>query len=150
ATALYTLARVYLISGEYEKALPAMMRSIDIKSDDDGTVQHAPSGMETATLCLLSKLAKDDERKDLRKRFGHQPPPEPSGPKTKADVKLIRGGVLNGKATALPAPRYPGRATARRIIGVVTVQILVDEAGKVISACALTGPRELRYAAETA
>ena len=151
AGALYTLARVYLISGEYEKALPAMMRSIDIRSDDSGTVLHAPSGMETAALCLLSKLGKEDERKGLRKRFGHgPPPPEPSRPKTKSDVKLIRGGVLNGKATALPEPRYPGRARARRIGGVVTVQVLIDETGKVTSACALTGPRELRFAAETA
>src|SRR5690606_26217030 len=46
ATALYTLARVYLISGEYEKALPAMMRSIDIRSDESGAVLRAPSGME--------------------------------------------------------------------------------------------------------
>jgi TonB family protein len=150
ATALYTLARVYLISGEYEKALPAMMRSIDIKSDDNGTVLRAPSGMETSALCLLSKLGKDDERNALRKRFGHDDPVEPPGPKTRSKAKLIRGGVLNGKATALPVPRYPGRASARRISGIVTVQVLIDETGKVTSACSLSGPRELRYAAESA
>jgi TonB family protein len=64
--------------------------------------------------------------------------------------KTISGGVLNGKATSLPLPAYPPAAKAVRAEGAVSVQVLVDEAGNVISASAVSGHPLLRSAAETA
>jgi TonB family protein len=62
----------------------------------------------------------------------------------------VSGGVLNGKAISKPDPVYPPVAKAARASGAVTVQVTVDEAGKVISAKAVSGHPLLRAAAEAA
>lgn len=62
----------------------------------------------------------------------------------------ISGGVLNGKAAALPPPVYPRSAMAVRAEGAVAVQVLIDEEGKVISASAVSGNPLLRAAAVAA
>ena len=67
------------------------------------------------------------------------PPKRPSGP--------ISGGVLNGKAISLPKPAYPPIAKAARASGTVTVQVTVDESGKVISARAVGGHPLLQQSA---
>ena len=51
----------------------------------------------------------------------------------------ITGGILNGKAKALPKPTYPDIARAANVSGVVVVQVLIDEEGNVISAQAVSG-----------
>jgi protein TonB len=73
------------------------------------------------------------------------PPPPP--PPKKAPPKQISGGVLNGKATSLPKPPYPPAARAVRASGAVTVQVLIDESGAVVSASAVSGHPLLRAAA---
>ena len=62
-------------------------------------------------------------------------------------VKTISGGVLNGKAVSLPLPTYPPAARAVRASGAVTVQVVVGEAGEVISAEPVSGHPLLRAAA---
>lgn len=51
----------------------------------------------------------------------------------------IEGGVLNGKALALPQPAYPPIARAANASGTVTVQVLIDEQGNVSAAYAVSG-----------
>lgn len=65
-------------------------------------------------------------------------------------AKPIEGGVLNAKATSLPKPVYPQEARRLKVSGKVTVRVVVDENGKVISAKATDGPAPLREAAEAA
>jgi len=62
----------------------------------------------------------------------------------------ISGGVLNGKAISLPAPEYPAIAKQAKASGAVTVKVLVDENGAVISAQAVSGHPLLQAAAVTA
>jgi TonB family protein len=62
----------------------------------------------------------------------------------------VSGGVLNGKALELPQPEYPAIAAQARAAGTVTVQILVDEAGNVVSAHAVSGHPLLQAAAVAA
>jgi TonB family protein len=68
----------------------------------------------------------------------------PSGVRGK---NVVSGGVLNGKAVSKPAPVYPPIAKAARAQGAVTVQIIVDEEGYVISANAVSGHPLLQQAA---
>jgi TonB family protein len=64
-----------------------------------------------------------------------------------AQSQTISGGVLNSKAISLPQPPYPPAARAVNAAGSVTVQVLVDEKGEVVSATALSGHPLLRAAA---
>lgn len=64
--------------------------------------------------------------------------------------KTVSGGVLNVKATSLPKPTYPAAARAVRAIGSVSVQVVIDEGGNVISANAVSGHPLLRSASESA
>jgi TonB family protein len=71
---------------------------------------------------------------------GTAPPPpikketiKPPPPKT------ISLGVVNGKASNLPKPVYSAIAKAAHAHGTVTVQVLIDESGKVVSAQAISG-----------
>lgn len=48
--------------------------------------------------------------------------------------KMIKGGVLNGRATSLPKPAYPEAARADGAQGPVGVEVTIDEEGNVIEA----------------
>ncbi|HUE81196.1 MAG TPA: TonB family protein [Pyrinomonadaceae bacterium] len=74
--------------------------------------------------------------------------PPPSSPKP--ILKPISGGVLNGTAISLPTPVYPDNARRMRTSGLVSVEVVVDETGKVISAKATSGPPLLREVSEQA
>ena len=75
------------------------------------------------------------------------PPPPPPKPTPTPRRAPISGGVLNGKAISLPKPPYPAIAKAARASGTVTVQVTIDESGKVISARAVGGHPLLQQAA---
>lgn len=70
-----------------------------------------------------------------------QPPPvmktETSKPPAPKVVRNI--GVVNSMAIDLPKPVYTAIAKAAHASGTVTVQVVIDETGKVISARALSG-----------
>jgi TonB family protein len=80
--------------------------------------------------------------------------PPPPAPKQKVSPNVphppISGGVLNGKAISLPKPAYPPVAKAAHASGTVTVQVLVDENGNVVSAHAVSGHPLLQQSAVNA
>lgn len=69
------------------------------------------------------------------------PPPPP---------KIVSGGVVNGKATSLVKPAYPPAAKAVGAKGSVSVSVVIDENGNVISASASGGHPLLQPAAVAA
>ena len=72
---------------------------------------------------------------------------EPPSPGPKPILKPVSGGVLNGTAISLPPPVYPEAARRMRTAGIVSVEVVLDESGKVVSATAASGPTILRDAA---
>jgi len=69
-----------------------------------------------------------------------EPPPPPAPTPAPVVPKVYRSPqVLNSIATYLPKPIYPPLAKQIRLQGVVNVQVLVDETGRVISAKAVSG-----------
>jgi protein TonB len=72
--------------------------------------------------------------------LGDEPPPTPAPRPTKP----VSGGVLNGTAILLPPPAYPESAKRMKVQGIVAVEVVLDETGKVISATATSGPPMLR------
>lgn len=75
------------------------------------------------------------------------PPPPPATLRTRAQVSA---GVLDGRARNKPSPSYPALLGANPASGSITVEILVDETGKVIAAKAISGHPLLREAAARA
>ena len=65
-------------------------------------------------------------------------------------LRPISGGVLNGKAKTLARPAYPPAAKAVRASGSVTVQVLIDESGTIVSAEPISGHPLLRSASRFA
>lgn len=75
------------------------------------------------------------------------PPPAPEPPKV---PPVVSKGVITGQATTLPQPAYPAMAKQIRLQGKVSVQVLIDEQGRVISANAIDGHPMLAPAAQKA
>jgi len=68
------------------------------------------------------------------------PPPPPTPTPTPAPPRVVKiSHILNSEAKYLPRPNYPIMAKQIRLQGTVTVQVLIDETGKVVSAKALSG-----------
>ncbi|HJU91737.1 MAG TPA: TonB family protein [Pyrinomonadaceae bacterium] len=69
-----------------------------------------------------------------------EPPPPPPAPKPEIPKVVNQStGVIKGNAIFLPKPIYSHIARQIRLQGDVTVQILIDESGNVISAKAVSG-----------
>ena len=75
--------------------------------------------------------------------------PKPSPSETPGN-RPVNAGVLNGRAINLPKPAYPPLARQVHASGQVSVQVLVDEGGNVLSAKAIAGHPMLRPPAEAA
>jgi TonB family protein len=109
----------------------------------------------TTTHVLVSALdgtivkADKEERRRVNEEGGQL---ELRAPMTSSsgERRPINGGVLNGKATAMPMPEYPVIARSAHASGAVTVEIMIDEGGNVISAKAVSGHPLLQAAAVNA
>lgn len=80
-----------------------------------------------------------------------EPPPESPKVESKPPKSIVKSlGVIESKITHKASPPYPELAKKARVSGSVTVQILLDEEGHVLSANATNGHPLLRGAAEKA
>ena len=67
-----------------------------------------------------------------------EPPPVPTP--TPVVPKIVKASeILNSKALVLPKPPYPAMAKTIHLQGTVSIQVLIDETGKVVSAKAVSG-----------
>jgi TonB family protein len=101
----------------------------------------APAAPGAGTGAITSAPEKV-EMKDEAPPAAPTPRPTPHAP--------ISGGVLNGKAIRLVTPPYPAIARSAHASGQVSVQVLIDENGNVISATPTSGHPLLRAAAQSA
>jgi hypothetical protein len=75
----------------------------------------------------------------------HQVPCDIAGYHALSETHFVQRTVVT-----LAKPSYPTEALKRGVEGAVLVDILVDRAGNVVKACALSGPELLRKSAEAA
>ena len=158
----YRSIMYYLDDNILRLAQPAVAQVTPLNSDNKtvsaqpnspgNTVMNAPKtspGLPSAISSDKLKSAASIELADNHLDSGAQrvnvkldsdpPPPAP-----KPMLRPISGGVLNGTAVSLPSPIYPEAAKRMRVSGIVSVDVVVDETGKVISAQASGGPASLR------
>lgn len=132
-----------------EKARPAngyvQIGKFDADGSPDGVVGRGPGGNGTGDGngglgdgTTVAKVETNDE----------PPPPAKKDPPVKPLVLSM--GVVNGKATSLPKPNIPAAAKTANAAGTVSVQVMIDEKGNVISANAVSGNILLRSASESA
>ena len=105
------------------------------------TATTAATNMDAAPIDVKAPAVASNQAVPVVKVDG-EPPPTP-----RPILKPISGGVLNGTAISLPAPVYPDAAKRMRTAGTVSVDVILDETGKVVSATATSGPAILRDAA---
>lgn len=148
SVALSKLAEIYQLENNYEKAEPLLTRALNLSIKKDEKLSGFADELYSNLYCLLTKLNRETERNQLRERLYPKKPENTSDGKT--ILKPISGGVLNGKAISLSKPYYPAEAGKKRVGGAVSVQVLIDETGNVISACAVSGARELHRSSEWA
>ena len=129
------------------KPNPAANRQRDNKKIPNAP--DLPSASTTATKIAsapvdVKALTMSPSQEAIRVMLDSEPPPSP-GPKP--ILKPVSGGVLNGTAVYLPPPAYPDAAKRMRAQGIVVVDVILDESGKVVAANATSGPQILREAA---
>ncbi len=129
------------VSVTREGQSPPIPGAVKGNRDFQAPPSGSPFGSDTGTGTVVSKaptpISSDEP----------PPPPPPKPTPPPAPKAPISGGVLNGKAISLPKPPYPAIAKAAHAAGTVTVQVLIDESGKVVSAKAVNGHPLLQQAA---
>lgn len=78
------------------------------------------------------------------------PPPVRKDPVVKEKPVVLSMGVVNSRAVSLPKPTIPATAKAGNAAGTVSVHVLIDEKGNVVSANAVSGNILLRASSEAA
>jgi protein TonB len=130
-----------------ENIIPTQSSS---RGGDDTGGGGGGSGLNTAPKEVKPPVDKD-EPPPVVKTPTPTPPPKPTQEKTPPPVpKIVSGGVVNGKATSLVKPAYPPAAKAVGAKGTVSVSVVIDENGNVISASASGGHPLLQPAAVAA
>ncbi len=71
-------------------------------------------------------------------------------PKHRKAAEASPAGIVPAKIVSQPQPSFPDWAKGLDVDGVVTLEVLIDENGNVAQTKVLSGPRELRHAAEQA
>lgn len=141
---LYNLALFYNAISNYEKAEQYFQRLMEIKEKLPESARRIYADLKSRYSCVLRKDGKPYEAKRVEGEDSAGAPDE------EAKAKQVNGGIIKGKAISLPRPEYPSAARNAHVSGTVAVQVTIDETGKVIFACALSGHPLLQPAAESA
>lgn len=140
------LADFYQTRRQYKKAETYLQRIITVKESATGSSNSLAETIYQYA-CLKRKM---DERKEAEQLEARA-----SGLLDTAELGVpsafpIDVGFVNGRALDLPKPSYPEEAKVVRENGKVLVQVLINEEGKVIRACAHSGPSVFWRVAEGA
>lgn len=115
---------------------------------NDGPPSASPTSVRKGVVTTENPASKGAPSAGVPSVVATDAPPPPPAP-VKAPA-VISGGVLNGKAIRLVQPAYPPIAKAAHASGAVRVQVLIDEAGNVVSASAVSGHPLLQGSAVSA
>lgn len=153
AQSLYNLAEFYRIKGDYNKALPLYERVVKIREKAQGSEVVDVVVARFRYACILRKNDRPKEALEVEgntKINDSKRLPQSSTAQNNGGESSTGGGIRNGKAMTVPQPAYPESARSAGATGKVVVQVLIDETGKVLNACAVNGHPSLWQASEQA
>jgi TonB family protein len=130
ARSLYNLAEFYRLSGQFQKAEPLYLRSIELLQNQNPLPKEGIIKIVGSYKCLLYQSERRSEIKEFKEKFRNFFDNGNLGP---------TGNTLNGQALSLPKPEYPIYARERRVGDIVVVQVNIDETGKVTAAKDICG-----------
>jgi TonB family protein len=96
------------------------------------------AALTAARSTTFEPVLKNGKAVEERVSIGYRLRPFQS-PLPDAQRRIVSIGVANRRAISLPKPEYPEAAIAARISGGISVQVLIDESGRVISAASISG-----------
>lgn len=127
ARAAFAIADFYRKRRDFQPAVDNYKRAMTTYGRLSGVKTDAFERVRDGFYCLSYEHNKPELGKEISRIYaelsGADPAREPEP-----------GTILNGRAISLPKPEYPEGARQRRLQGVVTVKVWIDEAGSVISA----------------
>lgn len=131
-------AQIYLTQNQLDLALSAINEAVNLSPDYN---LYYLIRSEIYNKQGKTELAEADSRKaiELKSQKGNSP-----------KTKTVEVGILNNRATKLLQPHTPAMAKESGAFGEVKVHVVLDEAGKVISAEAFSGSSALYRAAQNA
>jgi tetratricopeptide (TPR) repeat protein len=133
---LSNLADYYKLREQYKKAEIYLQRIIAAKEMAAGSSSDLAETIYQYA-CLKRKMNERVEAEKMEARAESLLDTSGAGAPT---VLPLDYGVINGRALKLARPSYPQEARAVRQSGTVQVRVLINEAGKVVRACAIAGP----------
>lgn len=139
-------------TGNFEKALADYQKAVELDPDNE-PAQNALQKLQAALpkpTPTTNNAATNNTAAVQKKEPVQQETPAVKTPETNTSNEPANFGALNRFATRLAMPFYPVIERQRQTEGLVTVEVTLDEEGKVTSAKAVSGPRGLRQAAEDA
>jgi TonB family protein len=133
---LYRLAGLYLSKRDYGKAEPLYMRAIAIKEKASGLSDLSSAEMLLQYACAMRQNKKETEAALIETRVSSLTLKESAD---QPEAITLPGECSTAVRSELPRPVYPERAKRELVNGQVTVEIIIDEMGNVISARAVNG-----------
>jgi TonB family protein len=141
ADTLWDAGNIEYFRKNYKKAYERYRRVYEIRASKFGTMLAFESEMRYE--CTAKKTGNEFVR--------YVDPTGKSGSdESFGGTRIVKGGVVNGKAINLVKPEYPMEARRNRATGSVQVSVTIDESGSVIFACAIAGPSVFYEATEMA
>jgi TonB family protein len=132
-------------TGNFEKALADYQKTVEL-DPDNGPAKTALQKLQAA----LPKPVPANTAVVQKKEPVTQNTPANTTAETTATNEPTNFGALNRFASRLAIPVYPAIERQRTTEGLVTVEVNLDEEGKIVSVKAISGPKGLRQAAEEA
>ena len=138
AVALSALANVKFWRREYKDAADNFILALETITKNPNANRNDITLIYQRARCSLRKAKSDDLMESLEQKYSEAAEFASLGEPMSGERKprLINAGVVNGTARRLIKPRFPAEARADNAEGIVEVDVLIDEQGKVVSACA--------------
>ena len=141
AKALSALASISYWRKDYKKAARLFQRVLEIPGKNTENHSDETTLVYYRTECAFRKAGMEDEFAPLKQKYSERITLKTKDDTTKAalapDAQIVKKGVVNGIALSLPRPAYPSEAKRVGAEGRVEVQVIIDEQGTVIYACAV-------------